>query len=97
MSKGRPTLFGNRLKPNGTSQDMHDWLIAEAARRSTPTKKVKVAELKRLALEAFRTQCELETPIHTFRDVQEREQEAILDDGVDHATEIVEAIGEVEL
>ena len=63
MSKGRPTLYGDRLKANGTSQDMHDWLIAEAARRSTPTKTVRVAELKRLALEAFRIQCELETPI----------------------------------
>ena len=63
MSKGRPTMFGTRLKANGISPELDAWYHAEAERRSTPSKKVKVAELKRLALEAYRTACELETPI----------------------------------
>lgn len=47
--RGRPTLYGKRLKDNGLSEDLDVWLHAEAKRRS-----IKYSELKRIALEEFR-------------------------------------------
>lgn len=82
MSKGRPTMFGTRLKANGISAELDAWYHSEAERRSTPTKKVKVAMLKRHALEAYRAQYELNTPIlvATEQNPVELEIEVSIDD-----------------
>lgn len=60
MSKGRPSLFGTRLKANGRSEELDAWYHAEAKRRTVLNgKRVTVAELVRIAMEAYRIQCEL--------------------------------------
>lgn len=53
--KGRPTKFGTRLKPNGLTNEMEQWLQQEADRR-----KITRTELKRIALAEFRQRVEAE-------------------------------------